>query len=136
MAPEYGATMGFFPVDEETLKYLRLTGRSEEQIALVEAYTKAQGLFRTDATPDPVYSDTLELDLSTVEPSLAGPRNAEHLLRLEVRGERVDLVGGATRRAQVFDRRLVDREEAHRRAVFGRHVGDRRAVRHLSLIHI
>src|SRR3712207_837789 len=74
MAPEYGATMGFFPVDGETLKYLRLTGRSEEQVRLVEAYCKEQGLFRTNDTPDPVYTDTLELDLSTVEPSLAGPR--------------------------------------------------------------
>jgi aconitate hydratase len=77
MAPEYGATMGFFPVDEETLKYLRLSGRSEQHVALVEAYTKAQGLFRTDATPDPVFTDTLELDLGTVEPSLAGPRRPQ-----------------------------------------------------------
>ncbi len=82
MAPEYGATMGFFPVDEETLKYLRLTGRSEEQIALVEAYTKAQGLFRTDATPDPVYTDTLELDLATVVPSIAGPRRPQDRIPL------------------------------------------------------
>jgi aconitate hydratase len=77
MAPEYGATMGFFPVDAETLKYLRLSGRSEEQVALVEAYCKAQGLFRTDATPDPVFTDTLELDLSTVVPSLAGPKRPQ-----------------------------------------------------------
>jgi aconitate hydratase len=77
MAPEYGATMGFFPVDDETLKYLRLSGRSEEQVALVEAYTKAQGIFRTDATPDPVFTDTLELDLSTVVPSLAGPKRPQ-----------------------------------------------------------
>jgi len=77
MAPEYGATMGFFPVDDETLRYLRLTGRTDEQVALVEAYCKEQGIFRTDATPDPVYSDTLELDLSTVEPSLAGPRRPQ-----------------------------------------------------------
>ncbi|HEY0997745.1 MAG TPA: aconitate hydratase AcnA [Gemmatimonadaceae bacterium] len=77
MAPEYGATMGFFPVDAETLKYLKLTGRSDEQVALVEAYTKAQGLFRTDETPDPVFTDSLELDLSTVEPSLAGPRRPQ-----------------------------------------------------------
>jgi aconitate hydratase len=77
MAPEYGATMGFFPVDDETLKYLRLSGRSEEHVALVEAYTKAQGLFRTDATPDPVFTDSLELDLGTVEPSLAGPRRPQ-----------------------------------------------------------
>ncbi|MES2523570.1 MAG: aconitate hydratase AcnA [Gemmatimonadota bacterium] len=77
MAPEYGATMGFFPVDAETLKYLRLSGRSEEQVALVEAYCKEQGLFRTDATPDPIFTDTLELDLSTVVPSLAGPKRPQ-----------------------------------------------------------
>ncbi|MDB4884456.1 MAG: citB [Gemmatimonadetes bacterium] len=77
MAPEYGATMGFFPVDGETLKYLRLSGRSDQHVALVEAYTKAQGLFRTDETPDPVFTDNLELDLGTVEPSLAGPRRPQ-----------------------------------------------------------
>jgi aconitate hydratase len=82
MAPEYGATMGFFPVDAETLKYLRLSGRSEEQVALVEAYTKAQGLFRTDDTPDPVFTDTLELDLSTVVPSLAGPKRPQDRITL------------------------------------------------------
>jgi aconitate hydratase len=77
MAPEYGATMGFFPVDAETLKYLRLSGRSEDHVALVEAYTKAQGLYRTDETPDPVFTDSIELDLGTVEPSLAGPRRPQ-----------------------------------------------------------
>jgi aconitate hydratase len=77
MSPEYGATMGFFPVDELTLRYLRLTGRSEHQIKLVEAYTKEQGLFRTDETADPIFSDTLELDLWTVEPSLAGPKRPQ-----------------------------------------------------------
>ncbi len=77
MAPEYGATMGFFPVDAETLKYLRLTGRSDEQVALVESYCKAQGLFRTDDMPDPQFTDTLSLDLGTVEPSLAGPRRPQ-----------------------------------------------------------
>ena len=82
MAPEYGATMGFFPVDAETLKYLRLSGRSDEQVALVEAYTKAQGLFRTDNTPDPVFTDTLELDLSTVVPSLAGPKRPQDRIAL------------------------------------------------------
>src|SRR6185312_3848577 len=74
MAPEYGATIGFFPVDDETLKYLRFTGRSEHQVQLVEAYAKAQGMFRTDASADPVFSDTIELDLGTVEPSLAAPK--------------------------------------------------------------
>src|SRR6185295_1547663 len=77
MAPEYGATMGFFPCDEETLKYLRMTGRNEENIKLVEAYTKEQGLFRTDSTPDPVFTDTIELDLGSVEPSLAGPKRPQ-----------------------------------------------------------
>ncbi|HEY0779069.1 MAG TPA: aconitate hydratase AcnA [Gemmatirosa sp.] len=82
MAPEYGATMGFFPVDGETLNYLRLTGRSAEQVALVEAYTKAQGLFRTDETPDPIYTDSLELDLATVVPSIAGPRRPQDRIPL------------------------------------------------------
>src|SRR6266567_1719849 len=77
MAPEYGATMGFFPADEETLKYLRLSGRPEHHVKLVEEYTKAQGLFRTDATPDPAFTDSLELDLGTVEPSLAGPKRPQ-----------------------------------------------------------
>jgi len=77
MAPEYGATMGFFPVDEETLKYLRMTGRPEPHVKLVEAYTKEQGLFRIDSTPDPVFSDMLELDLGSVEPSLAGPKRPQ-----------------------------------------------------------
>ncbi|GAB2701709.1 aconitate hydratase AcnA [Paenibacillus thermoaerophilus] len=82
MAPEYGATIGFFPVDAETLNYLRLTGRSEEQIALVEAYYKAQGLFRTDSTPDPVFTDVIELDLSTIVPSLAGPKRPQDRVEL------------------------------------------------------
>ena len=77
MAPEYGATMGFFPVDSESLSYLRFTGRSPERVALVEAYCKLQGLFRTDQTPDPNYTDTLELDLSKVEPTLAGPKRPQ-----------------------------------------------------------
>src|SRR5690606_33849259 len=82
MAPEYGATMGFFPVDEQTLVYLRGTGRDEDLIDLVERYTKAQGLFRTDDTPDPAYSDVLELDMSTVKTSLAGPRRPQDRVEL------------------------------------------------------
>ena len=77
MAPEYGATMGFFPVDAETLAYLQFTARPHEQIALVEAYSKEQGLFRTDATPDPSFSDALQLDLATVEPTIAGPKRPQ-----------------------------------------------------------
>jgi aconitate hydratase len=77
MAPEYGATMGFFPVDEEVLNYLKFTGRDAARVALVEAYTKEQGMFRTDDTPDPIFTTTLELDLSTVEPTLAGPKRPQ-----------------------------------------------------------
>jgi aconitate hydratase len=82
MAPEYGATMGFFPVDQETLEYLKFTNRDPDLVALVEAYTKDQGLFRTDATPDPVYSDTLELDLTAVAPSMAGPKRPQDRVEL------------------------------------------------------
>ncbi|MBE2254487.1 MAG: aconitate hydratase AcnA [Myxococcus sp.] len=83
MAPEYGATIGFFPIDAATLDYLRLTGRSPEHIALVEAYSKEQGLFHTASTPDPVFSDTLELDLSTVQPCLAGPARPQDRVLLK-----------------------------------------------------
>jgi aconitate hydratase len=83
MAPEYGATCGIFPVDAETLRYLRLTGRSEEQIALVEAYYKEQGLFHTTGAPEAEYSQTLELDLATVEPSVAGPKRPQDRVLLK-----------------------------------------------------
>ncbi|WP_412028509.1 aconitate hydratase AcnA [Deinococcus yunweiensis] len=82
MAPEYGATMGFFPVDDEALRYLRRTGRLEDEIELVESYYKAQGMFRTDATPDPVFTDTIELDLGTIVPSLAGPKRPQDRVNL------------------------------------------------------
>ncbi len=82
MAPEYGATVGLFPVDSQTLEYLALTGRPQETIRLVEDYCKAQGLFRVDATPDPVFTDTVELDLGKVEPCLAGPRRPQDRVRL------------------------------------------------------
>jgi aconitate hydratase len=77
MAPEYGATIGFFPIDEETLAFMRFTGRTAEQVALVEAYCKEQGIFRTKDMPEPVFSDTLELDLGSVEPSIAGPKRPQ-----------------------------------------------------------
>jgi aconitate hydratase len=93
MAPEYGATCGFFPIDDETLAYLRFTNRSEQTVALVEAYAKAQGLFRTDSTPDPIFTSTLDLDLGTVEPSLAGPKRPQDRLALgKVKASFVDLV--------------------------------------------
>jgi aconitate hydratase len=82
MAPEYGATMGFFPVDDETLRYLRFSGRDPDLVELVEKYAKAQGIFRTDATPDPMFSDTLELDLSEVDASIAGPRRPQDRVSL------------------------------------------------------
>jgi len=82
MAPEYGATMGFFPVDDESLNYLRGTGRPEFLVQRIERYCKAQGLFRTSDTPDPNFSDTLELDLSTVEPALAGPKRPQDRVNL------------------------------------------------------
>jgi len=86
MSPEYGATCAIFPVDEVTLQYLRFTGRSEERVDLVEAYMKEQGLFQTSRSPDPVFTDTLALDLSTVEPSIAGPRRPQDRIRLSDAG--------------------------------------------------
>ena len=83
MSPEFGATMSYFPIDETTLQYLERTGRSTEIIQRVSAYCKAQGIFRTDATADPIFSDTLELDLSTVEPSVAGPKRPQDRIALK-----------------------------------------------------
>ncbi|MDX1638637.1 MAG: aconitate hydratase AcnA [Balneolaceae bacterium] len=82
MSPEYGATMGFFPMDEEAMRYMRRTGRSEEHVQLVERYMKEQGLFRTENTEDPVFSETLELDLADVETSLAGPKRPQDRITL------------------------------------------------------
>ncbi|MBU4258363.1 MAG: aconitate hydratase AcnA, partial [Proteobacteria bacterium] len=82
MAPEYGATMGFFPVDDETINYLRLTGRSEKVIALIESYCKEQGLFRTETMEDPIFNDTVQLDMSKIEPSMAGPRRPQERVPL------------------------------------------------------
>jgi aconitate hydratase len=77
MAPEYGATCGFFPIDERTIDYLKLTGRDEQQIALVRAYAQAQGLWRDASSPEPLFTDTLDLDMATIEPSLAGPKRPQ-----------------------------------------------------------
>ncbi|GGJ62328.1 aconitate hydratase AcnA [Deinococcus aquiradiocola] len=82
MAPEYGATMGFFPVDDEALRYLRRTGRLPHEVELVETYYKAQNMFRTDETPDPVFTSTIELDLGTVVPSLSGPKRPQDRVSL------------------------------------------------------
>ncbi|MBO7350911.1 MAG: aconitate hydratase AcnA [Acetobacter sp.] len=107
MAPEYGATCGFFPVDAMTLDFLRQTGRDEHRIKLVEKYLRAQGMFRTAETPDPVFTDTLELDIGTVVPSIAGPKRPQ---------DRVELKNAKT----AFEHELtsslgVSKEEAHKR---------------------
>ncbi|MBE0673009.1 MAG: aconitate hydratase AcnA [Anaerolineales bacterium] len=115
MAPEYGATMGYFPVDEETLRYMRLTGRSEETIARTEAYMRAQGLFRDANSPDPEFTDTLELELGTVVPSLAGPKRPQDRVALTemkdtfqkaltapVKDRGYELSGDALKREAVF----------------------------------
>ena len=96
MAPEYGATCGFFPVDKGTLDYLRLTGRQEERIALVEAYAKAQGMWVDASTPEPVFTSVIELDLSTVQPCIAGPKRPQDrvLLKDATAAFKVDLVKG------------------------------------------
>jgi len=83
MAPEYGATMGFFPVDQQTMKYLELTNRPAKLLKLIEAYLKAQGLFRTEQSPEPEFSDTLSLDLSAIEPSMAGPKRPQDRVALK-----------------------------------------------------
>ncbi len=95
MAPEYGATCGFFPVDAETIRYLKATGRKADRIALVEKYAKAQGMWRDKKTPDPIFTDSLGLDMSTVEPSMAGPKRPQ---------DRVPL----TNVASTFKTNLVD----------------------------
>src|SRR6185503_7319091 len=87
MSPEYGATCGIFPVDVESLRYLRLSGRSDEQIALVEAYCREQGLFHDENTPEAEYSELLTLDLGTVESSLAGPKRPQDRVTLSQAGE-------------------------------------------------
>lgn len=103
MAPEYGATMGFFPVDIETLAYLQFTARPQEQIALVEAYCKEQGLFRTDETADPAFSDMLSLDLGTIEPTIAGPKRPQDRVALHAAKNSFTKVveGSPTKHAQV-----------------------------------
>jgi aconitate hydratase len=106
MAPEYGATCGFFPVDDETLRYLTDTGRTPEQVALVGAYAKAQGLFRTSSTPDPVFTDMLALDLKDVEPSLAGPKRPQ---------DRVPLAGVKAGFAEALDKEFRKSAELTKR---------------------
>jgi aconitate hydratase len=99
MAPEYGATCGIFPIDDETLRYLRFTGRSEAQVKLVEAYAKEQGMFWKSGAPEATYSDVLDVDLAKIEPSLAGPKRPQDRVRLgEVKGSFSDALGQFKRR--------------------------------------
>ena len=102
MAPEYGATCGFFPVDNETLRYLTTSGRDEDRIALVEAYSKAQGMWREDGIADPVFTDTLELDLGAVVPSMAGPKRPEGRIPLE------DIASGFAKSLDTEYKKTVD----------------------------
>ncbi|HZH50584.1 MAG TPA: aconitate hydratase AcnA [Microvirga sp.] len=107
MAPEYGATCGFFPIDQRTIEYLRTTSRTDERIALVEAYAKAQGMWRTAETPDPVFTDTLELDLGDVVPSLAGPKRPQDRVTLDT--SRTEFLGAMEkefRKAQEIGKRV------------------------------
>jgi aconitate hydratase len=106
MAPEYGATCGFFPIDAETLSYLEATSRKKRRIALVENYAKAQGMFRTKKTPDPVFSKTLHLDLGDVEPSIAGPKRPQ---------DRVPLARAASAFAEALDKEYGKAAEANLR---------------------
>ncbi|HEX5437638.1 MAG TPA: aconitate hydratase AcnA [Gemmatimonadaceae bacterium] len=132
MSPEYGATVGFFPVDAETLKYLRFTGRDEHQVRLVEAYCKEQGIFRTDDTPDPMFNDTLELDLGSVEPSLAGPKRpqdrvplakAKEMFTAALHGE-LERTGTLAGAAEVARARAVSAEPGLSTAIVAERAGE------------
>jgi len=112
MAPEYGATCGFFPIDERTLEYLRLTGRDEDRIELVRAYAKAQGMWRESGSADPLFTDTLELDMGSVEPSLAGPKRPQDRVRLsEVDELFIAELEGTYKKQGDTERRPVDGED-------------------------
>ena len=130
MAPEYGATMGFFPVEEETLTYLRRTGRPDDVIDLVERYTKQQGLFRTDASPEPVFSDTISLDLSTVEPSLAGPKRPQDRVLLS----KVKSAFASALRAPVKDRGFALDEAAIRKTSTVKTNGHSETITHGAVV--
>jgi aconitase A len=116
MSPEFGATATLFPVDEETLRYLRMTGRDEQLVTLVERYTKAQGLFRTDEMPTPQFDDLLELDLATIEPSLAGPRRPQDRVPMQ------DL--GRTFRAAYADRFVVEKNNVTTEQALNRYASE------------
>ncbi len=137
MAPEYGATCGFFPVDRVTLDYMQLTGRDLGRIALVEAYSKAQGMWTDASTPEPVFTDSLELDLSTVLPSIAGPKRPQDrvLLKDAASAFKADLTKGPGRAGQRRRRqRQGRRQELRARAWRHRHRGDHQLHQHLQSV--
>jgi aconitate hydratase len=114
MSPEYGATCGFFPIDDDTLRYLRDTGRSAERIALVTAYAKAQGMYRTKNTADPVFTDVLKLELSSVEPSLAGPKRPQDRIALkEVKSGFAQAMDREFNKAGEIDKRVPVEGRSH-----------------------
>jgi aconitate hydratase len=114
MSPEYGATCGFFPIDDDTLRYLSDTGRTADRIALVAAYAKAQGMYRTKNTPDPVFTDVLKLELSSVEPSLAGPKRPQDRISLkEVKSGFVQAMDKEFNKAGELDKRVPVEGRAH-----------------------
>jgi aconitate hydratase len=114
MAPEYGATCGFFPIDEATLDYMRLSGRSDERVALVKAYCQAQGLWREASTPDPKFTDTLELDLGSVLPSLAGPRRPQDKVLLSAAAPAFEgELAGGYKQADAMQKRVAVAGEAY-----------------------
>ena len=116
MAPEYGATMGFFPVDDETLRYLKQTGRSADEVDLVDRYYKEQGLFRTADTAEPKFTSTLELDMSTVVPSLAGPKRPQDRILLSEMKQQwksdLDKTFGKTKASEAVPLKLNGNEAA------------------------
>ncbi|HMK07459.1 MAG TPA: aconitase family protein, partial [Anaerolineales bacterium] len=116
MAPEYGATVGFFPVDDETLRYLRLTGRDETQVDLVERYCKEQGLFRTAATPEPSFDDILSIELDRIDPSLAGPKRPQDRVPLSAVAERLRQSLTAETQEGGY---ALSRDQVERRGVIG-----------------
>lgn len=132
MAPEYGATMGFFPVDHRTLEYLRFTGRHESLVQLVERYCKEQGLFRTDETPEPEFSDALELDLSTVVPSLSGPKRPQDRVPLREIKQSFQAVLRAPLKEGGFE--LKEQELSRRSSVPLSMEGQETAITHGSVV--
>ncbi len=134
MSPEYGATCGFFPIDDDTIRYLRDTGRPADLIALVIAYAKAQGMYRTKNTPDPVFTDVLKLELGSVEPSLAGPKRPQDRIALkEVKSGFAQSMDKEFNKSSEMDKRVpVEGPRLHARQRRRRHRGDHLVHQHVQ----